>query len=795
MTICDEKEPLLGPARGPVHDQTAASGFHGIGYVEPEDRSGGDSTPPTGSPPSDETIDLDSLAPVFRESNSLLLGNGRAPGGGGVGDGGGGGAIRACYGSLRPLSPSNGYAGGLHPLSKEEEAAGNGPFAHDTLLKQSGGRIAYTWWGIDVFSADVEDSVRRRRQRLSSTASAAGAAASAAWRRIARPFSRRGGREERGLAGSPRRKHILKHVSGVAYPGEFLAILGSSGAGKTTLLNALTFRTTPSVVIEGGLRALNGVPLTSSYALASLSAYVQQDDLFIGTLTVREHLVFQALVRMDKGIPYKHRMRRVDEVISELALTKCQDTLIGVPGRIKGISGGEMKRLSFASEVLTDPPLMFCDEPTSGLDSFMAYNVVSVLKGMARKGKTVICTIHQPSSEVFALFDKVLLMAEGRVAFQGTPRDACTFFMELGAPCPSNYNPADFFVQLLAVVPSREDSCRQAIDMICDTFAASEMGVCMEKEASAAATSSVGSIKDSGLLFIDGDDDDPLGERRSPYKADWCSQFRAVFWRSWLSMLKEPILMKVRVLQTLLVALLLGFLFFGQELSQEGVMNINGALFLFLTSMTFQNVFAVINVFCSELPVFMREHLNGMYRTDVYFLCKTLAEVPIFIVIPVVFTCVSYYLIGLNPEPSRFLYALLIVSLVANVATSFGYMISCLSKNVPMALSIGPPVIIPFLLFGGFFLNIASVPVYFKWLSYLSWFKYGNEALVINQWDGIDSILCERDNNTCMHSGHIVLETLSFHESDFNLDIISLCFLLVLFRTIAFVALLIRTLG
>jgi len=111
-----------------------------------------------------------------------------------------------------------------------------------------------------------------------------------------------------------------------------------------------------------------------------------------------------------------------------LALTKCENTLIGIPGRLKGISGGEMKRLSFASEVLTDPPLLLCDEPTSGLDSFMAQNVVQVLKNMALKGKTVICTIHQPSSEVFAMFDKVLLMAEGRIAFLGSTHDACDFF-------------------------------------------------------------------------------------------------------------------------------------------------------------------------------------------------------------------------------------------------------------------------------------------------------------------------------------------------------------------------------
>lgn len=197
-------------------------------------------------------------------------------------------------------------------------------------------------------------------------------------------------------------------MCGVAYPGELLVIMGSSGAGKTTLLNALTFRSARGVTVSGTMAANHRK--VSPNDLTSRTAYVQQDDLFVGTLTVEEHLLFQAMVRMDRHIPYSQRVKRVNDVISEvlelqsifsmnaillwfvvfvfffkLALTKCRHTVIGIPGRIKGLSGGEMKRLSFASEVLTDPPLMFCDEPTSGLDSFMAHQVVSVLKALTGK--------------------------------------------------------------------------------------------------------------------------------------------------------------------------------------------------------------------------------------------------------------------------------------------------------------------------------------------------------------------------------------------------------------------------
>ena len=167
-----------------------------------------------------------------------------------------------------------------------------------------------------------------------------------------------------------------------------------------------------------------------------------------------------------------------------------------------------------------------------------------------------------------------------------------------------------------------------------------------------------------------------------------------------------------------------------------------------------------------ELPIFIRESRGRLYRADTYFLGKTIAELPLFLAVPLIFTGICYPMIGLKWGFSYFFNACLIVTLIANVSTSFGYLISCASSSVSMALSIGPPVIIPFLIFGGFFLNAASVPSYFTWLSYFSWFRYGNEALLINQWEDVleGDISCSRSNSTCPSSGHIILETLNFSE-------------------------------
>nr|NP_476787.1 white [Drosophila melanogaster]AAV97853.1 white [P-element transposon vector UASp]ADW11127.1 white [InSITE enhancer fusion vector pBMPGal4LWL]ADW11128.1 white [InSITE injectable donor vector pBPHLWL]ADW11129.1 white [InSITE genetic donor vector P element transposon vector pXN-FBLWLF]ADW11131.1 white [InSITE enhancer trap piggyBac transposon vector pXL-BACII-attPGAL4LwL]ADW11133.1 white [InSITE enhancer trap P element transposon vector pXN-attPGal4LwL]ADZ15152.1 white [Reporter vector pHon len=638
------------------------------------------------------------------------------------------------YGTLRPPSPP------------EDSGSGSGQLAEN---------LTYAWHNMDIFGAVNQPG--------------------SGWRQLVN--------RTRGLFCNERhipapRKHLLKNVCGVAYPGELLAVMGSSGAGKTTLLNALAFRSPQGIQVSpSGMRLLNGQPVDAK-EMQARCAYVQQDDLFIGSLTAREHLIFQAMVRMPRHLTYRQRVARVDQVIQELSLSKCQHTIIGVPGRVKGLSGGERKRLAFASEALTDPPLLICDEPTSGLDSFTAHSVVQVLKKLSQKGKTVILTIHQPSSELFELFDKILLMAEGRVAFLGTPSEAVDFFSYVGAQCPTNYNPADFYVQVLAVVPGREIESRDRIAKICDNFAISKVARDMEQ------------------LLATKNLEKPLEQPENgyTYKATWFMQFRAVLWRSWLSVLKEPLLVKVRLIQTTMVAILIGLIFLGQQLTQVGVMNINGAIFLFLTNMTFQNVFATINVFTSELPVFMREARSRLYRCDTYFLGKTIAELPLFLTVPLVFTAIAYPMIGLRAGVLHFFNCLALVTLVANVSTSFGYLISCASSSTSMALSVGPPVIIPFLLFGGFFLNSGSVPVYLKWLSYLSWFRYANEGLLINQWADVEpgEISCTSSNTTCPSSGKVILETLNFSAADLPLDYVGLAILIVSFRVLAYLALRLR---
>jgi ABC-type multidrug transport system ATPase subunit/ABC-type multidrug transport system permease subunit len=239
---------------------------------------------------------------------------------------------------------------------------------------------------------------------------------------------------------------LLHGISGIARPGEFCAILGGSGAGKTTLLNALAGRS--AVPISEGSILFNGRPRT--HGTRRLIGYVMQDDVFFGNLTVGQTLQFTADIRLPRSMSAEEKRERVDEVLRFLNLSKAKDTIIGDQQFRKGVSGGERKRTNIAETLLTNPSLLLLDEPTSGLDSTTALAVVRLLKDLAiSEGRTVIATIHQPSSIMWAEFDKVLLLAEGSVVYFGPAKDATRYFERQGFQLPYGYNPADYLLDLL----------------------------------------------------------------------------------------------------------------------------------------------------------------------------------------------------------------------------------------------------------------------------------------------------------------------------------------------------------
>ncbi|EPB68867.1 ABC transporter, ATP-binding protein [Ancylostoma ceylanicum] len=339
-------------------------------------------------------------------------------------------------------------------------------------------------------------------------------------------------------------KYATVLVSGVALPREVLAIMGSSGAGKTTLMNILAFQSSKEVESNGAV-LVNGKAMTK-YEMRRMSAYVQQIDLFCGTLTVKEQLMYSALLRMGNKFSYKEKMEKVEEAIKDMNLFECQDSIIGIPNRKKGISVGEKKRLAFASEILTDPAILFCDEPTSGLDAFMAHQVVTALRVMADKGKTVVTVIHQPGSQIFMMFHRVCFMALGKTAYHGTVKDLIKFFASLGDPTlrvPESYNPADHVIAKLSVSKDTTDEDVERVEVvlfITAMFHESIMGDELRE------------LIWAGSAKFESCKEEENERRKHRYAVSIWMQMNVLFRRAFLTTIRDPVLLQVRILQVVM---------------------------------------------------------------------------------------------------------------------------------------------------------------------------------------------------------------------------------------------------
>uniref|UniRef100_A0A8C1VN62 ABC transporter domain-containing protein n=1 Tax=Cyprinus carpio TaxID=7962 RepID=A0A8C1VN62_CYPCA len=239
-------------------------------------------------------------------------------------------------------------------------------------------------------------------------------------------------------------REILKNVSGIMKTG-LNAIMGATGSGKTSLLDVIAGRKDPRGLRSGQVLVDNKV-VTSDLRL--MSAYVVQDDILMGTLTVRENLLFSGNLRLPrKQCSTADKEKKVESIIQELGLEDCADTKIGTEF-IRGVSGGERKRCSIGMELITSPTLLFLDEPTTGLDSNTANSIIALLHRLSRGGRTIIFSIHQPRYSIFRLFDHLTLLHKGETVYAGPAGKAMDYFQSLGYTCEAFNNPADFFLDI-----------------------------------------------------------------------------------------------------------------------------------------------------------------------------------------------------------------------------------------------------------------------------------------------------------------------------------------------------------
>ncbi|KAE8449539.1 hypothetical protein EG329_008148 [Mollisiaceae sp. DMI_Dod_QoI] len=307
-------------------------------------------------------------------------------------------------------------------------------------------------------------------------------------------------------------KQILTNIRGVAHPGEIMAIMGASGAGKTTFLDILARKNKRGTV--SGDFYVNGEKVNDN-DYKNVVGFVDQEDTMLSTLTVHETIMNSALLRLPRDMGRAAKEQRVYEVEKQLGIFAIKDSLIGSEeGKGRGISGGEKRRVGIACELVTSPSILFLDEPTSGLDAYNAYNVIECLVTLAKTYKrTVIFTIHQPRSNIVALFDRLLLLAKGKTVYSGEFAQCQDFFEHIGYTCPPGFNIADYLVDLTMHVgapPTPVDEGMPDLDT-----ASGSAGPSSTRAVKSIASISGGSVED-GMSTSPGGDSllRPKGKRR-----------------------------------------------------------------------------------------------------------------------------------------------------------------------------------------------------------------------------------------------------------------------------------------
>ncbi|XP_055706774.1 protein brown-like [Phlebotomus papatasi] len=537
---------------------------------------------------------------------------------------------------------------------------------------------------------------------------------------------------------TPEIHHILQNVSGEVSTGDLVAIVGASGAGKTTLLAAISRRIRGNKL--AGKFTINSREIDRE-EMTSISGFVPQSDSLINALTVEEHLMFIGLLKYSRKMPQTRLKNTIKKILVQLGLSSLASSRIGT------LSGGERTKLNVATELLGEPYFLFCDEPTTGLDSFNALLVIKTLRnlcGIDQRDNTnfemeivtseenlwepqsqafpkgVVCSIHQPTSDIFHCFSHIILIREGRIVFQGTTRDAEEKFREAGFICPENYNPIEYYVKIISQQPGLDLTTKETRSRVLRTV--NWKVICESKLPTLWILQVFYLLKRSSIVA-----------RRS---------------------MKEVIIRSViYMISSIFVAL------FYQSVTgrtQTSVQDIEGAIFSLCVEVIFMNCSSVIMLFCPQLAMVRRETGEKLFSISAFYTAAVLEQIPRAFIDSFIFVGIVYASLDFFGDIWTYILMSLSCSIAAVASMAYGFMISGIFVYEKIVNEITAPLDAMVML-GGFYVNVSS----FFYLKYTSLFFLITEAMSVQYWLEIDYIECSTPTN-CLRNGTDVLNYYSF---------------------------------
>ncbi|KAK0502128.1 P-loop containing nucleoside triphosphate hydrolase protein [Armillaria luteobubalina] len=511
-------------------------------------------------------------------------------------------------------------------------------------------------------------------------------------------------------------KSLLTNIDADFPRGTLTGILGSSGSGKTTLLNVLSERMRGSNLSIQGQRLHN-----NSTSLSSISyAYVTQTDSLLPTLTVRETLTYAASLRLPASTSRSERAQLVDDIIRELGLKDCSNTYVGDGVRRKGCSGGELRRVSLGIQLLGNPSVLFLDEPTTGLDATSAYHLVKTLKSLVQKGRTVIMTLHQPRSEAFLLLDRVMVLSQGHALYAGVSSGAISWFERLAYPLELHVNPADYLIDVAAIdarTSEAEEASRSRVKSLIAAW-----------------------MSESAVQFP------PIKNELVVARFDKCDAQKAPVGRVILTLIsrklktsfRDPFGLGSTLLEAIIMGLFVGVVFYNIPDSLSGIKTRQGLLY---TSVALQGdlimMYEIYRLTMIDLPVFDREHSDGIVGVIPWIIShRTALAILEDILVPFVFSAITYYMAGLSSSQTQYFYYFAVVLLTQYISVTFAGFATAMTRDFSKATIIGNIAFILHTSPCGFFIQADSIPIYVRWTKWISPIFYAFTGLVYSDFKG-----------------------------------------------------------
>ncbi|KAK2446080.1 pleiotropic drug resistance protein [Trifolium repens] len=519
------------------------------------------------------------------------------------------------------------------------------------------------------------------------------------------------------------RLELLKGVNGAFRPGVLTALMGISGAGKTTLMDVLSGRKTTGY-IQGEI-TISGYPKKQE-TFARISGYCEQTDIHSPHVTVYESLVYSAWLRLPSEVDSSTRKMFIEEVMELIELTSIRDALVGLPG-VNGLSTEQRKRLTIAVELVANPSIIFMDEPTSGLDARAAAIVMRTVRNTVDTGRTVVCTIHQPSIDIFDAFDELLLLKRGgEEIYVGPLGRHCSHLINYfeginGVPKIKNgYNPATWMLEVTS--EAQEAALGVNFSELYKNSDLYRRNKTLIKELSVPPEGS----KD--LYFT------------TQHLQSFLTQCMACLWKQHLSYWRNPPYSAVRLLFTTIIAFLFGTIFWdigSKRGRRQDLFNAMGSMYAAVLFIGVQNATTVQPVVVIERTVFYREKAAGMYSALPYAFGQVAVEIPYIFIQSLVYGIIVYIMIGFERTPAKFFWYLFFMFFTLLYFTLFGMMLAGATPDHNIAAIVSFGFYILWNLFSGFVIPRTRMPIWWRWFFWICPIAWTLNGLVTTQFGDV----------------------------------------------------------